>query len=92
MTYCALWFNFLKGIAAELLSKSVLNELEAATYLVSEIAKPAHIVLVISALAKFMGQCIVLVVEKKCRMFRKYHPKVILREKFFKAVLALSDL
>ncbi|CAG9537056.1 unnamed protein product [Cercopithifilaria johnstoni] len=65
------------GIALELMSKSVLNILEAATSLISLMTKPAHILFVIGALCEFMSSCLALVTEKGCRIFCKSQTNVI---------------
>ncbi|KAL3990012.1 hypothetical protein ACH3XW_29955 [Acanthocheilonema viteae] len=65
------------GIALELMSKSVLNILEAATSLVSLMAKPAHILFVVGALSEFMSNCLALVTEKGFRIFCKSQTNVI---------------
>ncbi|VDN45711.1 unnamed protein product [Gongylonema pulchrum] len=61
----------------ELLSKSVLSELDAATCLISAMTKPAHFMLVISALTKFLANSIALASDKNCQMFHKHQAKVI---------------
>lgn len=70
-----LWFIF-QGIALELMSKSVLNILEAATSLVSLPSKPAHILFVVGALSEFMSDSLALVMEKGCRVFCKSQTNV----------------
>ncbi|VDK73109.1 unnamed protein product [Litomosoides sigmodontis] len=65
------------GIALELMSKSVLNVLEAATSLLSLMAKPAHVLFVIGALSEFMSNSLALVTEKGCRIFCKSQTNVI---------------
>uniref|UniRef100_A0A0R3RZR0 Non-specific serine/threonine protein kinase n=1 Tax=Elaeophora elaphi TaxID=1147741 RepID=A0A0R3RZR0_9BILA len=64
------------GIGLELMSKSVLNILEAATSLVSLMVKPAHILFVVGALSEFMSRCLALVMEKDCRVFCKSQTNV----------------
>ncbi|OZC09346.1 hypothetical protein X798_03688 [Onchocerca flexuosa] len=66
------------GIALELMSKSVLNILEAAISLVSLMTKPSCILFVIGALSEFMSSCLALVTEKSCPIFCKCQTKVIL--------------
>ncbi|VDM94884.1 unnamed protein product, partial [Onchocerca ochengi] len=68
----------IQGIALELMSKSVLNILEAATSLVSLMIKPPCILFVVGALSEFMSSCLALVTEKSCRIFCKSQAKVIL--------------
>ncbi|KAM3727727.1 Telomere-associated protein [Dirofilaria immitis] len=65
------------GIALELMSKSLLNILEAATSLVSLMTKPAHILFVVDALSEFMSDCLSLVAKKDCRIFCKNQTSVI---------------
>uniref|UniRef100_A0A915PDA9 Uncharacterized protein n=1 Tax=Setaria digitata TaxID=48799 RepID=A0A915PDA9_9BILA len=65
------------GIALELMSKSLLNILEAATSLVSLMTEPTHILFVIVALSEFIGNYLALVVEKNCRMLCKSHTNVV---------------
>ncbi|KAK6113130.1 hypothetical protein QQG55_50405 [Brugia pahangi] len=65
------------GIILELMSKSILNILEAATSLVSLMAKPAHILFVIGALSEFISGSLTLMTEKSCRIFCKCQTNVI---------------
>uniref|UniRef100_A0A1I8ETD5 Uncharacterized protein n=1 Tax=Wuchereria bancrofti TaxID=6293 RepID=A0A1I8ETD5_WUCBA len=66
------------GLALELMSKSILNILEAATSLVSLMAKPAHILFVIGALSEFISGYLTLMTEKSCRIFCKGQTNVII--------------